>query len=227
MIRLFISGTDTGVGKTVVSSVLLAAARARGQRVFGFKPAESGCVERDGELHAADAAALAASAGHPIACPYRYRAPLAPAAAAAIEGNPAEIARIEEAWREGCAATDVAIAEGAGGLLVPLSSTALIADLVGVLRCRLVIVARDDLGTINHTLLTLEAAAARALETVAFVFSSTANVEEHRAAENAATIEELSRVPFAGSVPRLARLERPDLEAAATNLRLDLLLGST
>lgn len=218
MTRLFVTGTDTGVGKTVVTAALLAGARARGQTAFGYKPAESGCEDRGGELFPADAAFLAEVAGHPVACPYRYRAPLAPAAAASIEGNDFEAEAARALWEEKSAAVDLAIAEGAGGLLVPLAPGYLIADLVADLGCPLLVVARDNLGTINHTALTLEVARARQLGVVGFVFSSTGDVDAARARANAEAITAITEVPYLGALPRLEHLDSVSLAKAARGL---------
>lgn len=216
--KLFVTGTDTGVGKTVVSAALLARARAAGHSVLGFKPAESGCVTKGDELYPADAALLAEVAGHPIACPFRYREPLSPAAAAALEGRMFNALEAIEQWKELSAGVDLALAEGAGGLLVPLAPGLLIADLVAALDMPLLIVGRDNLGTINHTAMTIEVARSRGLSLLGFVFSATGQVSDDRAHANARAVVEQTGVRCLGILPRLETLGRVHLERAAQSL---------
>jgi dethiobiotin synthetase len=202
MLSYFITGTDTGVGKTVVAGAIAAALNARGMKVGVMKPAETGCREMtasevrrysDGgragagkyhpsgfglDLYPADAAFLkkvsASDAPLDIICPYRFAEPLAPAIAAVRAG--AAEARIDlrvikrnfEIIRAG---SDAVLAEGAGGLMVPLTGNKLYIDLLAELGIPLVIVARAGLGTINHTLLTVGAARARKIEISAIILN--------------------------------------------------------
>lgn len=224
--KLFVTGTDTGVGKTIVAAALLAAARERGQSTFGFKPVETGCgPTKNGELHPADAALLAEVAGHEIACPFRFREPLAPAAATAIEGHLFDSLHARSIWLDRSADVDLAIAEGAGGLLVPLAPNLTTADFVAALELPLLIVGRDSLGTINHTALTVEVARARGLDVLGFVFSSTGTVTGERAAANARSVVEITGARFLGTLPRLSEIRRAALVEAAA--QLDPLLADT
>lgn len=224
--KLFVTGTDTGVGKTVVSAALLAAAREVGKSVLGFKPVETGCRRtEDGELHPADAALLAEVAGHPIACPFRFENPLAPVAATALEGHLFDSLRAREIWLEQSAGVDYAIAEGAGGLLVPLAPNLTIADFIAALETPVLVVARDSLGTINHTALTIEVARQRGLDLLGFVFSATGEVNAERAAANARSVVEITGARYLGRVPRLAAARRANLVEAAR--QLDPLLADT
>jgi len=131
---LFITGTDTGVGKTFVGCALAAALRARGRRVAVMKPVETGVA---GEPE--DALRLRAAAGDPApldtVCPHRLRAPLAPAVAARLEGVTIDVARLVALVADRAAAADVLLVEGAGGLLVPLAGRTTWADLAA--RCAL------------------------------------------------------------------------------------------
>jgi len=154
---IFITGTDTGVGKTVVAATLAYLLRMSGARVGVMKPVTSGCREEGGRLVSDDALLLCRSAG--IACsddvaPYLLREPLAPAEAAKIDGVRIDFSRIRESYQRLAASHDVMIVEGAGGLMVPLAGGLLVADLVRELDLSLLVVARPDLGTINHTVLT-------------------------------------------------------------------------
>ncbi|HEY4743460.1 MAG TPA: dethiobiotin synthase [Desulfuromonadaceae bacterium] len=154
---IFITGTDTGVGKTIVAATLAYLLRMKGVRVGVMKPATSGCREENGRLVSDDALLLCRSAG--VACdgdtaPYLLREPLAPAEAARIDGVTIDFAAIRAAYQRLSAAHDFVIVEGAGGLMVPLVGGLLVADLARDLDLALLVVARPDLGTINHTVLT-------------------------------------------------------------------------
>ena len=158
----FVTGTDTGVGKTVVTGGLAAALRARGRTVGILKPVQSGARADD---PAGDAALLGAT------CVYAFEAPLAPLVAARLEGATVELEPVVRAAERLAAANDVLLVEGAGGLLVPLAENLLVADVARALALRLVVVARAGLGTVNHVLLTLDAARARGLEVAAVVLN--------------------------------------------------------
>lgn len=154
---IFITGTDTGVGKSVVAATLARLLRMRGIDVGVMKPVTSGCREDNGLLLSDDAWLLCRAAA--VACsddvaPYRLREPLAPAEAAKIDGVRIDFARIRESYGRLAASHDFVIVEGAGGLMVPLAGGLLVADLVRELELPLLVVARPGLGTINHTVLT-------------------------------------------------------------------------
>lgn len=158
---LFITGTDTGVGKTVVAGAIAAWLARRGGRVGVFKPVATGCPHRREGLVSEDAEFLAACADarHPlhIICPQRYAEPLAPAVAAERAKRPLDWAEIGRAWREVASSSDVLIVEGVGGVLVPLDESRTALDVAAEMALPAVVVARAGLGTINHTLLTLRA----------------------------------------------------------------------
>ncbi len=164
---LFVTGTDTGVGKTVVAATLARILRLRGVNVGVMKPVTSGCVERNGELLSEDAELLAWAAG--VDCtddvaPYRLREPISPVEAAKRDGVKIDFSRIVACYRRLAAQHDFMIVEGAGGLMVPLNGGLLIADLIKQLDLPLLVVARPDLGTINHTVLTCFSAGQMDLE---------------------------------------------------------------
>jgi dethiobiotin synthetase len=167
----FVTGTDTGVGKTVVACALAEELRTRGIDVGVMKPIETG-VAGQGPL---DAIALAEAAGTRDAldqvCPIRLALPAAPSAAAAAEGVEVDVARILSAYSVLKSRHECVIIEGAGGLLVPIRDRYSMAELAGALALPLLLVARGRLGTINHTLLTLEVAASRGLSVAGVVLS--------------------------------------------------------
>ncbi len=164
---IFITGTDTGVGKTIVAAVLARVLRLRGVDVGVMKPVTSGCDERGGQLVSDDAELLAWAAG--VECtedvaPYLLRQPIVPVEAAELEGTRIDFDRISDCFKRLSAAHQFVIVEGAGGLMVPLNGGLLISDLVKRLELPLLIVARPDLGTINHSLLTCFAAGQMGIE---------------------------------------------------------------
>lgn len=191
MSALFITGTDTGVGKTFVACALATALRARGRRVAVMKPVETGV---DGEPE--DALRLRAAAADGAAldeiCPYRLRAPLAPAVAARLEGVTIDVDRLVALIARRAAEADVLLVEGAGGLLVPLAGRTTYCELATRLRLPLVIVAPNRLGTINHCALTARVAAAAGLDVRGFVLSQLAATPDPSAATNAEMIAALT-----------------------------------
>ena len=162
-VGLFITGTDTDVGKTYVAAMIARAARRPGHARRRVQTGASGCRVEDGQLISDDAVALWHAAGSPgdleDVCPQRFAAPLAPHLAAAAEGKQLDAALLRSGldyWRE---RSDFVLVEGAGGLMSPLGDDEYVADLAYDFGFPLVVVARNQLGVINHTLQTLIAAA--------------------------------------------------------------------
>jgi len=206
----FVTGTDTGVGKTVVACALVRALRGRGLDVGAMKPIETGV----GAAGPQDALALreAARAGDPLddVCPQRFALPAAPTVAAAAEGRRVDRGAIRGAWQRLGARHGWLVVEGAGGLLVPAAEDFSMADLARELGLPLVVVARAALGTINHTLLTLEAAERRRLQVAGVVVSHTdgtlseadgANLEVLRGALGGRLVGEIGPLA-AGELPK-------------------------
>jgi dethiobiotin synthetase len=202
---LFVTGTDTGVGKTVVAGAIAAALRAGGARVAAYKPVVTGLDEpaepgwpRDHELLAA-----AAGARPQAVAPHTFGPAVSPHLAAELAGTAlalddmvtAASAAIAEAQAE------VLVAEGVGGLLVPLTEEASVRDLAEALRLPVVIAARPGLGTISHTLLTLEAARAAGLRVAAVVLGPWPEAPSVMEESNRATIARLGRVEVATLPP--------------------------
>lgn len=161
MTGFFVTGTDTGVGKTHVTGALARCARTLGKKVFAFKPVESGCELVGDRLVGADMEALWNAAGGwqtgDLRGVYRLRSPVAPFVAARDEAVEIDMARIDQVFREGVAQSEVALVEGAGGWRVPITANADVSALAKQTGLPVVIVSRATLGTINHTLLTIEA----------------------------------------------------------------------
>ena len=195
---LFVTGTDTGVGKTEVACALLENARAAGLDAVGMKPAQSGVSP--GEASDAERLREACGAVEPLSaiCPHSFAAPLAPAVAARLEGRPLALDAILGAARVLAARHEAILVEGAGGLLVPLTERHTYADLAAALGLPVVVVARAGLGTVNHTALTLEALDRRGLAVAAVVLNRTVPEDDPSVPHNAAEIERLTgRQPIA------------------------------
>jgi dethiobiotin synthetase len=170
---LFVTGTDTGVGKTVIAGGLALGFRGLGVRVGVFKPAESGC---DDSLMPSDGLFLlrCSASGQTMesAVPYRYSLPLAPAVAAEEEErDPMDPCKMVSTLNLLAENYDTVIVEGAGGLLVPMGCGLTCGDLARLFNAPLVVVARPDLGTINHTLLTVRTACAMGIEVRAVIIN--------------------------------------------------------
>ncbi len=204
---LFVTGTDTEVGKTVIAGGIARILKDKGQSVGVFKPVASGCRNDRGGLVSQDAEFLAhcsdSTATLDQICPVRFREPLAPEVAVNRGAEPIELDVIRTYYNRMAPTQDVMIVEGVGGLLVPLGQDLCVADLVGQMDLPLLIVAKPELGTINHTLLTIEAARARGLRVAGIVINSyvadTASVAEET---NPAAIERASGVKVLTIVPK-------------------------
>jgi dethiobiotin synthetase len=173
---LLVTGTDTGVGKTCVASLVARESRERGLQVGVYKPVCSGAeYGAAGEPFWADLEALSRATdgthAHDRICPQRFRAPVAPPVAARLEGREvnAELLRDGAHWWQG--RVEMLIVEGVGGLLCPLSNSETVADLAEELQLPLLIVVRLGLGSINHALLTVEVAQSRHLPIAGIVLN--------------------------------------------------------
>lgn len=154
---IFVTGTDTGVGKTIVAATLARLLRMNGISVGVMKPVTSGCREENGRLVSDDARLLCQAAGTELSddvALYRLREAVAPADAARLDGIRIDFSAIKASFDRLAAAYQYVIVEGAGGLMVPLSGGLLVADLARELELPLLVVARPGLGTINHTVMT-------------------------------------------------------------------------
>jgi dethiobiotin synthetase len=203
---VFVTGTGTEVGKTVIAAALARTAAARGERVAVFKPAVSG-LDDGGEF---DHQLLRRAAGSEQTddeiAPYRYGPPVSPHLGAELAGERIDPERLLSAARAASKDADVLIAEGVGGFHVPLSLDYLISDLAGDLALPIAIAATPGLGTINHSLLTLEAVRAAGLEPLAVVLTPWPSEPGEIERSNREAIERVGRV----AVHVLPRLELAD-----------------
>jgi dethiobiotin synthase len=208
----FVTGTDTGVGKTLAAAALCRAERLAGRTVLYAKPVQTGLYPSE----PGDAAFVAAAAGVPVVECLRFPDPLAPAVAAeragatiAVDGLLADLAKAGDGF-------DRVVVEGAGGLLVPLWDDLTMADLAGRLGAGLVIVTRPGLGTLNHTALTIEAADARGLPVDGLVVSGWPAAPDVTEQTN---LERLSAMaPVLGLLPRYADVDTADPTTAPPEL---------
>jgi dethiobiotin synthetase len=176
---VFITGTDTGVGKTHVATHIARALTLQGIRVVPRKPVESGCTRVNNELVPADALILKNAANFSgtlqQVCPYPFEPAISPARAAKLANKTLHIADLKAACISGIQEKDYLLVEGAGGFYSPLCSDGLNADLAHALALPIILVAEDRVGCINHILLTLEAAAKRKLEIKAIILNQKTN----------------------------------------------------
>jgi dethiobiotin synthetase len=206
MIRgIFITGTDTGVGKTYVGAMLAKELGRRFVDVGVMKPAETGCRKRNGKIYPGDAAFLRKAAGVrdriEDVCSYRFSRPLAPSVAAEMEGKRVDPKKIINTFRVLSKKHDFMIVEGAGGIMVPLVDRYTYLDLALDLGLPVAIVARPGLGTINHTLLTVAALQARALRIAGVIINYSVNGKVGLAEKTSpAVIEHLSGISILGTV---------------------------
>ena len=217
----FVTGTDTGVGKTLVACTLVRALRARGIDVGVMKPVETG-VGEGGPL---DALALRRAAGEPdpleAVCPQRFALPAAPTVAARAERRALDPELLLAGFEALASRHAMLVVEGAGGLLVPIGKRATFADLAREMALPLLVVARAALGTINHTLLTLEAAAARGLAVAGVVISHCGGPLSQPDQANLTELRRGLGARLVGEIPPLAAGALPPERA----IDLDALLG--
>lgn len=204
--ELFITSTDTGVGKTVVTALLASCLARRGISVGVMKPVATGGVELGGALRSPDALffkkTLALDEPLELINPVCFREPLAPSIAAGSEGREIDLAVLDGAYASLMRRHDAVLIEGIGGLLVPLKGRFSVADLALRWEAPLLVVARPGLGTINHTALTISHARSRGLRIAGFIVNASHPLQGDRAeATNPACIEELCDVKCWGVIP--------------------------
>lgn len=220
----FVTGTDTGAGKTVVAAAIAAALRAAGTRVAAFKPVVTGVGEPAGEWPL-DHELLAAAAGTPVhdVAPRTFEPAVSPHLAAELAGTALVLDELVRAAHDAAAGADVLVVEGVGGLLVPLNADHDVRDLAVALGLPLIIAARPGLGTINHSLLTIEAARSAGLDVRAVVLTPWPAEPSVMERSNRATIAARGDVEVAGLPATSPAVE--DLARAGATLPLARWLG--
>ncbi len=201
---LFVMGTDTSVGKTLVSCALVRWLRASGIDGVGFKPVATG--EVSGEWSDSVGLYEASDRCEPIEriCPFRFRLPVAPTIAARHEGLEADMNLARWAAAELCSRHTAVIAEGVGGLLAPLDENTLVLDFAVQLGFPILLVCRAALGTINHTLLSLREIERSPLPLAGVVMSVTHAADANLAGETRAEIERIAKIKISATIPYLA-----------------------
>jgi dethiobiotin synthetase len=217
----FVTGTDTGVGKTLVACALLHAFSARGLRTIGMKPVAAGASAKSGELSNDDVEALTAastvSAPRELVNPYCFAPPIAPHLAAAEAGVAIDIERVRSAFLDLAARADCVIVEGAGGFRVPLGRGVDTSDLARLLGLPVVLVVGMRLGCLNHALLTADAVSAAGLPFAGWI-ANHIDPDMTRADENVQTLQArlhaplLSRIGYAAGVSAESVARSMDLD---------------
>jgi dethiobiotin synthetase len=229
-LSLFITGTDTEIGKTLVSAALLHGFAKEGMRAAAMKPIAAGAFERDGHWHNEDADQLDAAANvqlppH-IRTPFMLKVPAAPHIAAAHENVLLGISEIVDAHKVAMAQADIVVVEGVGGFRVPLTDVHDTADLAFALDLSVVLVVGMRLGCINHALLTAEAIASRGLRLAGWI-ANRVDPDMLYPAENIEAIhlrlDSQYNAPLLGTIPYLAP---PLAQEAAAHIDISLLLST-
>lgn len=217
----FITGTDTGVGKTVVSAMLALLLMEKGfSDVIVRKPIETGCAAVNNTLVPGDGLFLKTITGSAedlsVITPVRFVRPLAPMAAAALENTVIDVAEIIKSLGN-TGNSSVAIVEGVGGLLVPITKNFFVSDLIRELSLPVILVSSNRLGTINHTLLSLEHMKNKAISVAGIVFNNTnaTGVRDISVNTNIEQIRQLTDVPVIASVPFLGSINYSTLADAS------------
>jgi len=209
---LFITGTDTGVGKTQIAAGLAVALRARGIDVGVMKPVETGCPRRRGRLLSLDAITLREASGSRDALylinPYRFREPLAPMVAAEVSGRQIEIRTLRERFDHLADRHRVILVEGAGGLMAPITDTESFLDFAGFLRLPLLVVIGSRLGALNHARLTVEAALQVRLPVAGAILNHPNEDRSPARRTNLSALRRILPVPVLAEIPHCTAVER-------------------
>ncbi len=215
---VFITGTDTGVGKTIIAAAVARALKMRGVNVGVMKPVETGCrMDSEEGLVPADGAFLKYMAECDTALtdivPYRFETPVAPLVASGIEGRAIRKEVILSTFEEIAGNHDFMVVEGVGGLMVPVSRDLLVCDLVRLLDLPVIVVAGNTLGVLNHTLLTVKAAGNEGIRVAGVVINHTHSPHGDIAEDtNPGVLKELLSVPVIGVFPYLEERSKEEMD---------------
>ncbi|MES2037948.1 MAG: dethiobiotin synthase [Pseudomonadota bacterium] len=222
----FVTGTDTEIGKTLVSAAMLHAMQAQGLQAVGMKPIAAGAEMRDGILHNEDVDMLVAAASVKaelaLVCPYLMQTPAAPHIVAELEHVKIALPHIVNSYQQLLEQADAVVVEGVGGFCVPLNAQVTTADMAQALGLPVILVVGMRLGCINHALLTVEAIAARGLRLAGWV-ANTVDPNMLYLQENVRALRERIVAPMLGHIPRLNVPDHEKAEAAASYLDLSQL----
>ena len=198
---VFITGTDTNIGKTYIATLLARQLQRQGINVIPRKPVESGCIREGNELIPADAVALKNAAGYSGSlaqvCPYRFEPAISPLRAAHFAKQALMTEKVAQVCTSGVDANnDFLLVEGAGGFYSPLCEDGLNADLAQALDLPVLLVAEDKVGCINHVLLNVQAIKTRELKVLAVVLNQTASYDDHSQMNNKEDLSDLLSCPI-------------------------------
>ena len=232
----FITGTDTEIGKTVIAGALIKAIGSVGLKAGGMKPIETGCIKKDRVLIPSDGMFLKEIAGMndsiDLVTPVRFENPLAPLPASEIEGLSVDLKKIKRAYTELSKNYDVLIVEGIGGLLVPIvkrlrptEAPYFVLDLARDFGLPIIVVSRPGLGTINHTMLTVNYAIKEGLNVVGIIINYSHPPKGTLAEDtNPGVLKEICPLPIMGIFPFLEDMESSTIEKAAVkNLDIEMI----
>jgi dethiobiotin synthetase len=220
----FITGTDTGVGKTVVTALLASTLRRQGLRVGVMKPVETGCPRAGDDLAPQDSLFLRQISGctapQEIVTPYTFAEPLAPAIAAELADTTIEMQHIRKCYEQLLAVHDIVLVEGAGGLLVPLTAQLSMHDIAVELDLPVLIVACNRLGTINHTAITVTIARQRS-QVLGIILNHIQASNNLAMQTNADALLRWGKAPLLGQIPYIPMLTAEAINLLAESLSLD------
>lgn len=225
----FITATDTGVGKTVITAALIKAIGILGLRPCGMKPIETGCIREGDVLIPSDGMFIKAIAHMEedirFISPCCFKSPLAPMPASEIEGISVDLEKIKKAYTELSKNYDAVVVEGIGGLLVPIKRDYFVLDLIREFGLPTIVVSRPGLGTINHTMLTVKYAIKEGLNVAGIIINYCQPPEGTLAEDtNPQIIKQISPVPIIGVFPYLDDMESNTIERAVVkNLNIKMI----
>ncbi len=225
----FITGTDTGVGKTIVSAIVINVLRMQGLKTCAMKPVETGALREGDVLIPSDGMFLKdmAQMEEPVnyVTPLCLEKPLAPMVAAEMDGVEIDVTLIQKTYEYLKKRYEAIVVEGIGGIMVPIKRDYLVVDLIKELGHPVIVVSRPGLGTINHTILTINELLRRDITIRGIIFNYSAPPEGSLAEEtNPSVISRLTDVPVIGTVPYLKSFDAETLiNTAMKNLKLELL----
>lgn len=225
----FITGTDTGVGKTIIAGALIKALCYLGLKTGAMKPIESGCIREGNVLIPSDGMFLKQTAQmqEPVTqvTPFCFEKPLAPLTASELEKKSISVTTIKKAYCSLLKHYDALIVEGVGGLMVPIRKDYFVVDLAKEFGLPMIVVARPGLGTINHTLLTVNHALSEGLQAAGVIINYSHPPENNLAEEtNPQILKQLCPVPLIGIFPYLKNRDNETIEKTALkNLDLEII----
>jgi len=222
----FITGTDTGVGKTVVTALLASTLRRRGLRVGVMKPVETGCPREGDHFAPQDSLFLRQVSGctapQELVTPYTFAEPLAPAIATELAGITIEMKHIRRCYEQLLTTHDIVLVEGAGGLLVPLTAQLSMHDIAVELNLPVLVVACNRLGAINHTALTVTVAHERS-QVLGIVLNHIQPPDDDDLAmqTNADALRRWGKAPLLGQIPYMSVVTAESIDLLGEHLVVD------